>query len=454
MASIPSRLKAALSGLLLGPQAGRPAVHGIPLFPQSPRRGSRAVLGAYRTNAWLQAVVDTVAEAVATPRWRVLVPVTEEGKALARTCKAMSFQERDRRGTLERHKALARGVATRHLVELDEHELLNVLECPHPLFTGRELRKMQQIHLDLAGESFLWLRRTLDGARRVVGFEVVPPQCVTHTPGELGTAGRFLVTYQRMSSQVEASEMLWLRHLDPEDLYGRGVGRGQALGNEIDTAESIQEARQATFARGGLPAAVVGVEGEDGEDAAEDLEKKYLDQSNKPSSAGWVWFVPGGVTLSQIQQDFAALEMAESEKGLRDLVRQCFNIPPELVGDLTSSNRSTAEAAKYTLAEYAVLPRLEFLRTEYQLRLVGLIDPDAILEYQDPRPHSWERMHQAMTSSFGPHVFLNEARELAGLPAVEKFKGVAFMPLPGAQPVQDGPTGPQNPPPPRGPGKT
>ena len=453
MASLRTRFKAALSGLLLGPQAGRPAVHGIPIFPQSARRGSRQVLSAYRTNAWLQAVVDTVAEAVATPRWRVLVPVSQQGKALARTCKAMSLQERDRVGTLERHKALARGVARGHLVELDEHELLNILDAPHPQFTGRELRKMQQIHLDLAGESFLWLRRTLNGERRVAGFEVVPPQCVIHSPGAGGAVGHYLINYNRAAYQVEESEVVWLRHLDPENLYNRGVGRGQALGNEIDTAESIQEARQATFARGGLPAAVVGIEGEEGEDQAEDLEKSYAERTGAPSSAGWVWFVSGKTSFSQIQQDFRALQMDESDKGLRDYFRQTYNVPPEIVGDLTASNRSTADAAKYTLAEYAVLPRLEFLRTEYQHRVVPLVDPDAILEYADPRPHSWERMHQAMTSSYGPHVYMNEARELGGLPPDPKLKGVRFLPLPGAQPVQDGPKAPQNPPPPRGPGK-
>ncbi|HEX5750015.1 MAG TPA: phage portal protein [Archangium sp.] len=451
--SLFERFKAAYTGLLLGPGAGRPAVHGIPMFPMSPRRGSRAVLASYRSNAWLQAVVDTVAEAVATPRWRVLVPVSQEGKALARACKGMPSSERDKLGGLERHKALARGLARGHLVELAEHELLNVLEAPHPMFTGRELRKVQQIHLDLAGESFLWLRRTLDGQRRVAGFEILPPQCVTHMPGAAGEPSRFLVTYNRLSSSVEESEILWLRHLDPEDLYGRGVGRGHALGNELDTAESIQEARQATFARGGLPAATVGIEGEESEDVAEDMEKKYTERSNKPSSAGWVWFVPGKVTLSQIQQDFRALQMDEAEKGLRDYIRQCFNIPPELLGDLTSSNRSTAEAAKYTLAEYAVLPRLEFLRTEYQLRLVPLIDADALLEYHDPRPHSWERTHQAMTASYGPHVLLNEARAHGGLPPLKRFEGVPFMPLPGAQPVQDDDKTPKNPPPPRGPEK-
>lgn len=453
MASLRARFKAALTGLLLGPNAGRPLVHSIPLLPYSPRRGSRAVLAAYRTNAWLRAVVDTVAEATATPSWKVLVPVSVEGKSLAHSVKALGIEAQGRDGRLERHKALSRGVAQGHLVELGEHELLNILESPHPLFTGRALRKVQQVHLDLAGESFLWLRRTLDAERRVAGVEVVPPQCVLQTPSEEG--GCFTVTYNSFSGQVEASEMVWLRHLDPENLYGRGVGRGQALGNELDTAESIQRARQATFARGGLPAAVVGVdEGPAGDDQAEELQADYDARFGKPESAGRVWFINGKTTLSQIQQDFRALQMDESEKGLRDYVRQTFNVSPELLGDLTSANRSTSEEAKYTLAEYAVLPRLEFLRTEYQQKLAPLVDPDALLDYRDPRPQEWERVHKAMTSSYGPHIFLNEARELAGLPPVEKFKGVAFMPLPGAQPVQDDPKTPKNPPPPRGPGKS
>ena len=452
MASLRTRLKAALTGLLLGPSVGRPLVHALPLLPFSPRRGSRAVLTAYRENAWLRAVVDTVAEATATPRLRVLKPVTAKGKALALSCKALSPLERGRDGGLARHKALTRGVERGDLVELHQHELLNLLEYPHPLFTGRSLRKLQQVHLDLVGESFLWLRRTLDEARRVAGYEVVPPHLVHQTPTDTGT--HYALTFNRFSGTVLPSEVVWLRHLDPENPYGRGVGRGLALGDELDTAEAIQVARKATFRRGGLPAAVVGVdEGPAGDDKAEELQADYDEKFNRPESAGRIWFVNGKTTLSQIQQDFRALQMDETEKGLRDYVRQSFNISPELLGDLTSANRSTSEEAKYTLAEYAVLPRLEFLRTEYQLHLVPLVDPDALLDYEDPRPQSWERRLSAMTAAYGPHVLMNEARELAGLPPDKKLEGRRFMPLPGALPTQDAPQAPKNPPPPRGPAK-
>jgi phage portal protein BeeE len=441
-----------MSGLLLGPSISRPLVYRVPVLPYAPRQGSRAVLAAYRTNAWLRAVVDTVAEATATPRWRVLKPTTTQGKALAHVCKSLGINERTKDGRLERHKALARGVERGDLVELRSHELLSILENPHPQFTGRALRKLQQVHLDLAGESFLWLRRTPDALRRVAGFEVVPPPCVTLTPTETEN-GCYFIHYNLFTGAVPESDVVWLRHLDPENPHGRGVGKGLALGNELDTAEAIQGARMATFARGGLPAAVVGIdEGTNGDDRAEELQAEYEEKFNSPESAGRVWFISGKATLAQIQQDFRALQMDETEKGLRDYARQTYNVSPELMGDLTSANRSTSEEAKYTLAEYAVLPRLEFKRTEYQLHLATRVDRDAILDYDDPRPHSWERRHQAMTAAYHESVYMNEAREHMGLPPDPALDGVRCKPIPGAQPVQDArPSEPRNPPPPRGP---
>ncbi|MBM7117627.1 phage portal protein [Archangium primigenium] len=452
MASLRSRFKAALTGLLLGPSAGRPLVHTLPLLPFSPRSGSRQVLAAYRENAWLQAVVDTVAEATATPRWRVLLPVTSKGKGLARSLKAVGALERTRDGRLSRHKALARGVERGDLVELHQHELLNFLDSPHPLFTGRDLRKLQQVHLDLVGETFLYLRRTLDDERRVAGYEVLPPHCVHQTPTDTGT--HYVVTYNRAATSVLPSEIVWLKRLDPENPYGRGVGRGLAMGDELDTAEALQVARKATFLRGGLPAAVVGIdEGGAGDDRAEEIESEYQEKFNRPEAAGRVWFVNGKVSLSQIQQDFRALQMDETEKGLRDFVRQCFNVSPELLGDLTSANRSTSEEAKYTLAEYAVLPRLEFQRNHYQLHVVPRIDPDALLEYEDPRPQSWERTLAVVTCSPNEGFTWNEVRALAGFAPDPSLNGRRPRPLPGAMPVQDKPQAPKNPPPPRGPAK-
>ncbi|MFL5344368.1 MAG: phage portal protein [Hyalangium sp.] len=403
------------------------------------------MLAAFREHAYLQAVVSTVADAVATPRWHVYKPVDRgtEGRALAMALKSAAFEERA--------KLLKSAVQEGGFVEVRGHEVARILEAPHPKFSGRAYRKLLCIHLDLAGESFLWLSRDVTG--RVNGFQVLPPQAVMTTP--LEGQPYYSVSYNLFSGQVPASDIVWLRHLDPENPEGRGVGRGRAAGDELDSSEAIQKAIKASFERSGAPVATVGVEGvagQDAEEAVEDLQKRYEESFGKPEQAGRVFFVPHGVSMAQLQIDLRALQMVEVDQSLREFCRQIYNVSPELMGDLTSSNRSTSEEAKYTLAEYCVVPRLEFLRAELQHHLVPLVDEDAILEYDDPRPQSWERKHKAMTSAYNEGVLVNEARELGGLPALAQFEGQVFKPLPGAVPVTWQPVSePQNAPPPRGP---
>lgn len=94
MASFLRRLAKAL-GLL--PTRG-PLVHAIPVFSFSPRRGTREVLVAYRENGWLRAVVDTVADAVATPQWKAYKRVAAKGEALGRPALEVAQQARAPQG--------------------------------------------------------------------------------------------------------------------------------------------------------------------------------------------------------------------------------------------------------------------------------------------------------------------------------------------------------------------
>lgn len=144
-------------------------------------------------------MVDTVANATATPRWRLLKPASpERARRLGdgqRALKNASYELRT--------KALADAQRRGDVVELDQHELLRLLESPHPEFTGRALRKLMLVNLDLPGETFLWLQR--DAGGRVVGMLVLPTHCVQTTP----TKGSpfFLVTYNPTVVQVPQVDM-------------------------------------------------------------------------------------------------------------------------------------------------------------------------------------------------------------------------------------------------------
>ncbi|WP_238539708.1 phage portal protein [Corallococcus macrosporus] len=419
-----SLFRRAMKALGMLPTTRGPIVHALPVFSFGPRRGSREVLIAYRENGWLRAVVDTVADAVATPTWKAYKRVGFGGvKRYDARWKSAARHER--------RKALEEATHAGELVELPEHEVLRLLESPHPEYPGRELRKLLQVHLDLVGETFLWLRLGQDG--RPVGWEPVPPHCVHMTP----QPGRpyFALSYGQFSGYVPAEHMLWPKHLDPENPLGRGVGRGTALGDQLDTMEAIDKATKGTFERGGLPHAVVGLDSKhedfERQEAADDLEKRFKEEFRGPENAGKVWFTPGGVTLAQVAINYRELQADELAKSLRSYVRHVYNVPPELVGDTSSSNRSTSEAAKYHLAEYAVAPRLEFLLAWFQHRLVPLIDADVILDYEDPRPQEFERVFRAMTTPITEAFEFNEARAFAGFEPLPELEGKRPAPLPG-----------------------
>ncbi|NPC72928.1 phage portal protein [Corallococcus exiguus] len=414
-------------GLVPGPPGGKPQlVHALPLISFSPRRGSREVLLAYEEDDWLRTVVDIIADAVATPRWKAFKRVRPSEKRMDPRWKSLDWRER--------RTALAESTTRGELVELDTHEVLTLLESPHPRFPGREYRKLAQLHVDLVGEAFLVLMRGAD--RRPVGWEVVPPHNVTMTPA-LGRPA-FFISYEQFQGWVPEADVLWVKALAPAKPEGRGAGRGLALGDKLDTIEAIDKATKATFERGGIPAAIVGLGSKNNDDgsttgeAAEDIQKKFNAEFRGPSNAGKVWFAPADVTLAQVQVNYRELQAKEIAASLRSYVRQAYSVPPELVGDLTSSNRATAEAAKYHLAEYTVAPRLEFWRAWYQHCLVPLIDRDVILDYEDPRPQEWERTFRAMTTPPTEGVYWNEWRRFANLPELPELEGQRPSPMPGA----------------------
>ncbi|WP_395806872.1 phage portal protein [Archangium minus] len=444
--SLRYRFRAALSALLLGPGAGQPIIHAIPITTFHPRRDSRAVLDAYAEDAWFQAVVDTVADPLAATRFRVFKPNPLRYQPGSFRAKAAQASVRAMAPDL-RAKYLADASASGEWVELEDHELLRILYAPHPEYPGQSCLKLLAVYRMLPGEAFLWLRRSVSGA--VVGYEPIPPHCVTTTPTPQDPA--FFISYNLFAGRVPASDVVWLKGLDPRNPAGRGLGRGTALADELDTSAAIQAARKATFKRGGLPAAVVGVdEGTAGDDRAEELQADYEERFTKPESAGRVWFVNGKVTLSQIQQDFRALQMDEAAAGLERLVRQVFNVPPGMMGDSAAGTRASAEEEKYTLADRAIAPWLDKLVAELNHGLVPRVDPDAVLIADDPRPESWERTFKVVTSAPNEGVTWNEVRALGGLPPDPELEGKRPRPLPGAQPVLDTPAAPSNPPPPRG----
>jgi HK97 family phage portal protein len=397
----------------------------VPRLSTGQRRGTNAVLQAYRDNAWLQTVIDIPAKGIATCL-RLDVYKSVKGKAGSKRAAQLP------RDITLRRKALEDGVATSELVALENHEILQLLAKPNDDYPPFEFWRLFVVHYLLCGEVFIHLIRSDDGS--VVSMYLLPPSSVMQTPTAQGSF--YMVTMNLQSRQLHEDDVIHIKRLDPLEPTGRGTGIGIALGDEIDTIEAISRTVKATFRRGGMPAGVVSVERaageeEEAQDAVEDLQKRFEAGHTGPENAGKLAFVPGHVHVAKLNSSLADDQTVSVLERIEARVRQCIGVPKELVGADNGGDRNKAEAAAYTLADQVLLPLCEFIRDSLQLKLVPKIDPAVILECEDPRPSQKDRVIAAMTATLNPAFEYNELRESVGYEPKQDLEGVRPPLMPG-----------------------
>jgi HK97 family phage portal protein len=386
-----------------------------------PRRGTSELLRAYKEMPWLRTVVDVVADNVANAQWRVYCRVSTDGR------RDFTLRTASKAARAARIRALTQ---SGEMVEVPDHPLLSLLTDPSDHLSGRAVLKLSQVHLDLVGEAF-WVLDRVAGV--IVGAWPVPPNAVIALPDL--SAPREERVYQvnigGKARRIPAADVVALRTLDPDDPLGRGIGPAFALGDELDADEYAARYTKNYFFNSTLPAAVVSIDGlNDANAAPVRAFKESLEREHKgPDRAGKLLVTGGKTTFARLDTSLKDMQFVELRRFLMEFVRMTYRVPPEIVGDISNSNRATAFAARELLAEQAVLPRLEFLRTELQARLAPQFGPDVVLDYDSPVPA--DREHQLKVMSRMPEAFsYDEWRELAGLRPDADRQGYP-LPMPG-----------------------
>lgn len=411
-----------------------------------PRRGTRELMIAYREAPWLRAVAGRIARGVASCEWGVFVRVEEAStqKAGKRERHGPSgkfedvagvpsfrwgrdFSVRDVRlssGNAEQRAARRRELAEAGLLrEVPDHPLLELLAKPNGEITGRSSLQMSQTWIDLKGEAF-WM---LGAAASPSQYLALPPHWVQQVPTREHPT--FRISFQSLQLEVPANRMVWLRDPDPENPYGRGTGVAESLGDELETDEYAAKYVKSWFYNGGLPSAVVSFEGLD-KDGIKRVEEMWNRQYSGAASANRVHFGGGKMNAVKLDSSFKEQQISELRKFQRDTVAQVFGVPPEIIGIIENSNRSTIDAATYIYALGVEFPRCEFLRSELQAKLVPAFDQNICLECEVAIPDDENRRLNVMKAQ--PTVFSkNEWREEAGYTPLQEFDGQFPAGMPG-----------------------
>ncbi len=373
-----------------------------------PRKGSVEVLRAYRESPILRAIAGKISVMVASVEWFAGIETADAAEP----------------------------------TRVPGHPLALMLRKGNMLLNGLACRKTVALHYILAGESFEYIERDALGTPRV--RYPIPPHWVQDVPSAIGETFTIQAPgLQRV--EVPASDMVWHKDPDPSAPYERGTGVGLALGDELAADEQAAILMKSVFANRARPDIVVATnEKVEMDDAAKARIEARWKRHQGPENAGRPHFSNHPITVTPISHTFQELELKDLRAFERDIMVSVFGFPPELLGILTNSNRSTIDSAEYLANKTVIAPILMALAASYDDQVCPQYDPALRACFVSPVVEDKEFRRGVMQSA--PAAFsVDEVRELAGLGPLDDEAGQALMapasPAPAAKedPVEDKP---------------
>lgn len=407
-----------------------------------PRRGSWELLRAYADLPWLHGCVRRRAEAIASVEWVLY----QAPKTPAERRGRLPGQRNGAGGMEMRHARLKSALKKKQLVQLDDHPVLTLLEDPMgsvpvgvPRIHGPAWWELLSTWMDLVGEAPIGKDgpRDKNNYRTDVPDELTPvlPNWILKVPTKESPTFSIVMP---VPITVAPRDMIWIRHVDPSSPYtGRGVGTALPLADELETDEYMSAAARARFFNGATPDFILGIKRKVGnitKEQAAAIAKDIEDKHQGPDKAGRFHVLGDDFRVEQLGHTLIESQYIDGRKFLRDTCMQVFGVPPEVLGVLESSNKSTIAAASDHFARYSTVPMLERFRVALQTELVTEFGDDLVLDYISPVPTDVENEWRVMIAL--PSAFtLNDIREQAGKPPL-KEGGDALYSAPGAVPVE------------------
>ena len=392
------------------------------------RRGNVNALLYFRQNFMLRAVVEHIAWEVAQLPLRAYRLASSAPSSKAKEYRKQIAEDPRARKTL---------IDQQDITEI-RHPAIDLLNRPN-LPTGRlnALSRFTffvalQEMLTLCSEAFVRPIR-IGGTGEPFELEPINPTWVS-VDGK-GLDARWIVDDPDRGKlgPFDATGLLYIRHPDPANPYGRPVGMGATLADEIDASEAAAQYQSALLRNHGMPKVMIGIEG--GETP---VDQKVIDQLNEEwrakyggvQRAGQVHFFSRKITSQIVGYSPTDLQMDTAHDASNRRIREGFTYPPEWLGILDNSNRSTISESRLIRAESVIKPQVvlhEDWINGQLFPLFGATSADVFAAFDSCLPEDYTREDEAAKAA--PWALdRDEWRQRIGYDPAKKGGDVVFVP--------------------------
>lgn len=310
-------------------------------------------------------------------------------------------------------------------IELEKHLFLDFWQRPNPLpeLTPSALWHLLQVWYELKGEAVCVIERDRQGFPAELW--PAPPHWIAETPHK-GAPFYVLQNTEGMRVPVPIRDIFVLRDLNPLDPYVRGIGRAEAVADEVEAYEYASKFSKTVFFNHARPDYMICAPG-----ITEEQSTRFLESIDRRHRGPWNAHRPGiiprgDVSIHRLSDSPREMDFVESRKDLRDTINSHWGVPPEMLGIVENSNRATAEAAKAIYAENVLTPLLKMRETAINVQLLPQFGAGLTWEYDDIIPQDEQYQLQMANEGLSRGaLMINEWREKLGFAPVEG--GDAFI---------------------------
>src|SRR5579884_994502 len=308
--------------------------------------------------------------------------------------------------------------------EVDDHEVLDLLDCPNPYQTGIEFKYTMMSHLELAGNFY----GLLEGVRN----ERDKPKAIHPlNPGRVRVKlnkTRFPYTIDHYEFTIDGNrykfkpyEILHLKYPDPNDPFV-GIGIPQTIPVWIDADNYALEYNRKFFINGAQVGLYLETE-TNVEGNIDRIKRSMRDEYGGVQNAHKIPVLPKGAKLQHTGVTQRDMDFAKLADATRDRILAGFGVSKTILGTAESdTNRATAETADYVFSKRTIKPKMLLVVSYLNAFLVSRYADNLYLTFIDPTPEDKQFRTQEMQAAVGnqPIMTQNEARrQYLGLGPVE-----------------------------------
>lgn len=244
--------------------------------------------------------------------------------------------------------------------EVTSHLALDIWNKPNSFYTRQEFVESSQQYTDLTGESY-WIVERSPLSDIPLGLWPVRPDRmvpVAHPTDYL--SGWIYVGPDGNKIPFDINEVIQLRMPNPLDPY-RGLGPVQALLTDLDSVKYSAEWNRNFFMNSAEPGGIIEVNRNLDDDEFNQLRDRWSSQHKGVANAHRVAILEQG---KWVDRNFSQKDMqfAELRDVSRDIIREAYGMPKNMLGLVDDVNRSNAEAGEFVFGKWLVVPRLERIK--------------------------------------------------------------------------------------------